>query len=303
MDWIERVGNLRQWTQNGERAPHKPLLMLYALGRFQRQPEQSLRYSDIEHDLRELLQDYGPTHRTSPSYPFHHLVSDGVWEVRTERGADSPGTGVRVLRESGARGRLVSGLRDALASDLALLGRLARLLLDVHFPPSLHSDIAAAVGLDLDLADGAPRATGPADARRRAVELRGKVLVAYEYRCAFCGFDGSIGRVPVGLEAAHVRWWAFLGPDELSNALCLCSLHHKLFDRGVLGLDAGRRITVSREFVGRSTAARTHVLDLVGRGLIGPQNGSARVASEHIRWHTSQVFRGEARVAEPISHG
>ncbi|MEU0281240.1 phosphorothioated DNA-binding restriction endonuclease [Streptomyces sp. NPDC088147] len=300
MDWIERVGNLRQWTQNGERAPHKPLLMLYALGRFQRQPEQSLRYSDIEHDLRELLQDYGPTHRTSPAYPFHHLVSDGVWEVRTEQGADSPGTGVRVLRESGAEGRLVPGLRDALGSDLALLGRLARLLLDVHFPPSLHSDIAASVGLDLDLADGAPRATGPADARRRAVELRGKVLVAYEYQCAFCGFDGALGRLPVGLEAAHVRWWAFLGPDTLSNALCLCSLHHKLFDRGVLGLDAGRRITVSREFVGRSAAARTHVLDLTGRGLIGPQNGSPRVASEYIQWHTAQVFRGEARVAEPV---
>ncbi|WSB33776.1 hypothetical protein OIE62_26805 [Streptomyces scopuliridis] len=45
------------------------------------------------------------------------------------------------------------------------------------------------------------------------------------------------------------------------------------------------------------------MLDLVGRGLIGPQNGSARVASEHIQWHTAQVFRGEARVAEPSSRG
>ncbi|RXS73136.1 restriction endonuclease [Streptomyces sp. TM32] len=300
MDWIERVGNLRQWAQNGARAPHKPLLMLYALGRFQRQPQRPMRYSEIEHDLSELLQDYGPTHRTSPSYPFHHLVSDGVWEVRTDGGAGSPGTGVRVLRESGAQGQLAAGLRGALSADPALLGQLAHLLLDRHFPPSLHPDIAAAVGLDLEPADGTRLAAGPVPGRRRAAELRRQVLIAYEYRCAFCGFDGSLGRVPVGLEAAHVRWWAFRGPDDLANCLCLCSLHHKLFDRGVLGLDSGRRITVSQEFVGQSRAARDHVLGLTGRALIGPQQGSARVSPAHITWHSAQVFRGEPRVPEGV---
>ncbi|MEU9124045.1 phosphorothioated DNA-binding restriction endonuclease [Streptomyces sp. NPDC048506] len=299
MDWIERVGKLRQWAQNGARAPHKPLLLLYALGRFQRHPEQPMRYSEVERELSELLQDYGPAHRTSPAYPFHHLANDGVWEVRTADGGASPGTGVRALRESGAQGRLVPGLRSALAADPALLGRLAHRLLDVHFPPSIHSDIAAAVGLDLEPAGETPLAAGPAQGRRRAVELRRQVLIAYEYRCAFCGFDGSLGRVPVGLEAAHVQWWAFKGPDDLANCLCLCSLHHKLFDRGVLGLDAGRRITVSREFVGHGTAARNQVLDLSGQSLVGPQNGSARIAPERIQWHTAQVFRGEPRIGEP----
>ncbi|MGH3310114.1 MAG: phosphorothioated DNA-binding restriction endonuclease, partial [Streptomyces sp.] len=208
MDWIERVRSLRQWTHNGERAPHKPLLMLYALGRFQRDPGQPLRYSDIEQDLKTLLQDYGPVHRTSPSYPFHHLVSDGVWEVHTDHGPASPGSGVRVLRESGATGRLVPGLRSALAADPELLGRLTHTLLDMHFPPSLHPDVVADVGLNLELAAGTMPPAGLTRDRRRAVETRKQVLVAYEYRCAFCGFDGSIGRVPVGLEAAHVRWWA-----------------------------------------------------------------------------------------------
>ncbi|MFI6287098.1 phosphorothioated DNA-binding restriction endonuclease [Streptomyces sp. NPDC051018] len=320
MDWIGRVGRLRQWAQNGQRAPHKPLLMLYALGRFQREPGRGLRFSEVERELQGLLQEYGPPRRTSAAYPFHHLVSDGVWEVRTERGAVSPGTGVRALRESGAEGRLAEGLREALADDPGLLGRMAHLLLDLHFPPSIHADIAAAVGLDLERgsgpgegwthaddiaraqgqARGQTRETGRVRARSRAGELRGEVLVAYEYRCAFCGFDGAIGRLPVGLEAAHVQWWAFDGPDELSNCLCLCSLHHKLFDRGVLGLDTGRRITVSREFVGRSASARSHVFSLIGQELIGPQNGSARVASEHVGWHTAQVFRGQARTPEPV---
>lgn len=301
MDWIKRVSTLRQWTSNGLRAPHKPLLMLYALGRFQQCQDQALRYSDIEQDMRELLQDYGPAHRTSPAYPFHHLTGDGVWVVRTDRGDGSPGTGVRALRESGAAGRLAPELRAALAEDPMLLGRLAHTLLEVHFPPSLHADITADVGLDLDSVDGAIRSHGTAGERRRTAELRRLVLVAYECRCAFCGFDGSIGRMPVGLDAAHVRWRAFQGADELANALCLCSLHHKLFDRGVLGLDVDRRITVSQEFVGRSTAARAHVLGLVGRTLRGPQHGSAPVDLDNVAWHTAQVFRGEARTARHAS--
>nr|WTB32658.1 HNH endonuclease [Streptomyces sp. NBC_00830] len=295
MDWTERVRDLRQWSQNGERAPHKPLLMLFALGRFQRDAGEPLRYTEIERELARLLRDYGPSRRTSPAYPFHHLVNDGVWEVRTHLGTGSPGTGIRTLRESGAAGRLAPGLRAALADDPGLLGRLAHLLLDAHFPPSLHAEIAADAGLDLEAPDGARTVPGIPRPRRRDAEMRERVLVAYEYRCAFCGYDGAIGRAPVGLEAAHVKWWAFRGPDEVSNALCLCSLHHKLFDKGVLGLDPARRVTVSREFTGQSMSARTQVIALAGQPVLGPQPGSAPVAAEHIGWHTSQVFRGEPR--------
>lgn len=299
MDWLERVRGLRQWSQKGERAPHKPLLLLYALGRYQQDSAAgaALPYSAIEEDLKRLLEDFGPNRKTSPAYPFHHLASDGVWEVSTEEGKGSPGAGVRALRASGARGSLAPELRAALARDPGLLGRMAHLLLDLHFPPSLHAEISAAVGLELAAADGAVGGQVDGDAgRRRDARMREAVLVAYEHRCAFCGFDGSLGRVPVGLESAHVRWWAYAGPDDLSNGLCLCSLHHKLFDLGALGLDRDRRILVSRHFIGRGGTARGQVLDLAGRPVLGPQRGSAQVAVEHITWHTSQVFRGEARV-------
>jgi putative restriction endonuclease len=121
------------------------------------------------------------------------------------------------------------------------------------------------------------------------------VLTAYEYQCAFCGYDGMIGTAPVGLEAAHVRWWALAGPDDVDNGLCLCSLHHKLFDKGVLGIGDGHRILVSQRFIGRSKAAREHVTALAGRPLIGPQPGIPLIAAAHRSWHTSQVFHGSPR--------
>ncbi|MGV9251609.1 phosphorothioated DNA-binding restriction endonuclease [Streptomyces sp. NPDC003697] len=294
MDWLERIAKLRQWTRNGTRAPHKPVLLLYALGRFQEDAEGDLRYTAVEQDLQRLLTEYGPPHRTTPAYPFHHLVGDGVWEVRTDRGPGSPGSGVRDLRETGATGRLAPDLRAALRREPQLLGRIARMLLDLHFPPSLHSELCEAVGLELEPAETERLSRGR---RQRDPRMRELVLTAYEYRCAFCGYDGRIGAVPVGLEAAHVRWWAFGGPDDIENGLCLCSLHHKLFDKGVLGVGDGHRVLVSQRFVGHSAAAREHVTALAGRPLVGPQPGALPVAAAHRDWHTRQVFHGEPRPA------
>lgn len=296
MDWLERTGKLRQWTRSGTRAPHKPLLLLYALGRFQEDADSELRYSAVEEDLQRLLTEYGPPNKTTPAYPFHHLVSDGVWEVRTDRGPGSPGSGLRDLRELGATGRLAPELRTALRQKPDLLHRIARSLLDQHFPPSLHSELCESVGLRLE-----PAETGRLSVTRRQRDrrMRELVLTAYEYQCAFCGYDGRIGAVPVGLEAAHVRWWAFHGPDDVDNGLCLCSLHHKLFDKGVLGIDDGHRILVSQRFVGHSPAAREQVIALADRPLVGPQPGARPVAADHRAWHTSQVFHGTPRPAVP----
>ncbi|WSU22895.1 hypothetical protein OG508_19305 [Streptomyces sp. NBC_01108] len=85
----------------------------------------------MEEDLQRLLAEYGPPNRTTPAYPFHHLVSDGVWEVRTDRGAGSPASGVRELRAAGAAGRLAPGLRAALRREPSLLGRMARVPLNL----------------------------------------------------------------------------------------------------------------------------------------------------------------------------
>ncbi|MFD9592646.1 phosphorothioated DNA-binding restriction endonuclease [Kitasatospora sp. NPDC059973] len=257
-----------------------------------------------EQELRRLLEEYGPSHPTTPAYPFHQLVSDGVWEVRADQGLGSPGSGVRVLRSSGATGRLAPELRTALRREPALMGRLARVLLDFHFPPSPHADLCEAVGLDLDPAEaadvtGSPGGRERAARRQRDRRMRELVLTAYEFQCAFCGYDGMLGAGTVGLEAAHVRWLSYDGPDEVDNGLGLCSLHHKLFDKGVLGLGEGRRILVSQRFVGRTEASRQHVLALAGRPVIGPQAGVPPVAGRHRQWHVEQVFRGEAR--EPLT--
>ncbi|RFS83278.1 restriction endonuclease [Actinomadura spongiicola] len=296
MEWVERVLNVRQYSRDGERAPHKPLLLLYALGRFRHEGPRAIEFSAAEEDLRRLLAEFGPPRTTSPGYPFHHLTNDdGLWEVRTADGGPSPGSAVGPLRSRGAAGRLHPGLAAALAGDSALLPRLVRALLEANFAPSLHADICQMVGLELE--DAELPAAVQEKLGRRDPAFRLEVLEAYEFCCAFCGYEGWLNGAPVGLDAAHVRWRTYDGPDRLDNGICLCALHHRLFDRGVVGLTGDRVITVSRKYVGRTAASGNLVLELVGRPARDPQTGLARVEPTHIEWHAQQVFRGPARAA------
>jgi len=294
--WIERVTSLNQWRRGGERAPHKPLLLLYALGRLKRTGSASMTFTDAEPDLSRLLEEFGPPRHTSPGYPFHHLTSDGLWVVHTRAGEGSPGPNLRDLR-AGAVGSLAPDFAADLEHDPRLLASVVRAILDASFPATLHSDILDAVGIDLEPAELAEVRVLGGSTRRRDPAFRERVLTAYEYRCAVCGYDGQLLREAVGIEAAHIRWWAAHGPDEVANALALCSLHHKLFDRGAIGLTPAHSVAVSSHFIGRSPAADSLVLSLVGQAVLDPQAGEQRPHVDHLAWHGREVFRAPARAA------
>ena len=294
MDWLDRIASVRRWEQNGYRAPHKPLLILYALGHHQRHGSRPIEYGEAEQHLSRLLKEFGPPRRTTPAYPFHHLATDGFWTVTTSEGEGSPAASPTALRRTNARGGLSPDLLRALDTEPGLLDRVARYLLDANFAPSLHGDIRMLAGLTLNADAHAGTAPRP-DGGRRDPGFRDEVLTAYEHRCAFCGFEGWIDGLTVGLEAAHVRWWALGGPDDTGNGLCLCSIHHRLFDRGVLGLTEDRAVTVSTRFVGRSAGADQLVHALAGRRAHDPQPGYAPVEPDHVAWHRREVFRGRPR--------
>ena len=121
----------------------------------------------------------------------------------------------------------VSGLRLASNASIGLVEAAAELLLDGHFPESMHDAIRERVGLRRETAGGAslvreePEADDAAVPRRpRDPDFRDAVLRAYERRCAVCDFDLRIADDLFGLEAAHIKWHAAGGPGaEWSRAL------------------------------------------------------------------------------------
>jgi putative restriction endonuclease len=300
MEWLEKVARMRRWTRGGERDPNRALLLLYALGQLYRSGYQALPFRELEEPFGELLAEFRPAKPVSPGYAFHQLAADGLWEVLTARGPGSPGPDAETLRAYDAAGRLAPRFAKELLADPAVFAETVRLVLELNFAPGLHLDLRTAVGLPLEPAVPAEVSRlleGMLPRSRPDVLLRQKVLVAYDCRCAFCGYEGWIGNSVVGLEAARLRWWAFGGHDDLSNALCLCTLHHQLLDRGVLGVSRSGSVLVSSHFVGLTEAAHTLVTALSGQRVLAPQVGFPPPHRTNIDWHIRQVFRGPARTS------
>jgi putative restriction endonuclease len=296
---LGQIAALRQATVAGRRVPHKPLLLLWLFGRFAATGSSIASYAEAEEPVSRLINEFGPAvaspsaARQRATMPFVHLERE-LWDLRDgqghEIGLDAPERR-GWLMDHDAIGRLRPEV-EQLLTDYRTLAAAARLLLDRHFTPVLSELICDAADLDLaDLDAAAPLGTPRPRRRARRSGFAEEVLRAYAYQCAMCGFDGALGRTPVGIEAAHVRWHSQDGPDDVANALALCALHHALLDLGVLGLTADHRISVSGLYVARSDAGRA-VDALAGRPLLTSRPGHAAVDLVYVNWHTVQVFKG-----------
>lgn len=284
------VTKINVWKRGDTRAPHKPLLLLLALGRCAVGKDRRIPFSQVEVDLGRLLREFGrPSSKVAPQYPFWRLQNDGLWVVdsdhpmQSRKGKDDPK--VTELRRANARGAFPEPIHDLLRRDPALVHEVAQAVLEEHFPESLWDELLSAVGLE--------RRTG-VDRRQRSADFRLEVLRAYQRRCAVCGFDLRVGDVLVGLEAAHIRWHCYQGPDEVSNGLSLCALHHKLFDKGAFTLGASLELVASQDLAGDEEALDRWVLRHHGAPIRPPQQDAYLPQPEYLAWHRREVFREPA---------
>lgn len=291
-DVLTRLANFRQYQKDGMRAPHKPLLVLLALGRFHDTGSSALPWSTAETELADLIAEFGPPSKAGrvqgAAYPFTRLRRDDIWVLD----AEVPDDNLTPLRDHGVTGRLEQQLEAALRVKPALVRLAARRLVESHFPMTVASDVLTAVGLDPDEVMASTSGGELIERRRRSSRWPQTILAAWDRQCAFCGYDGELGGTVVGIEAAHVQWFNLGGPDSEDNGVALCSLHHKLFDRGALGLDENHHIQVSGLYSARTDAAK-RVYDLHDRPLT-PRRGTALPSVQYISWHSSQVFKGRA---------
>ena len=162
-DILRRFQAFSVWERRGERAPHKPLLILYAIGKLLLGKER-LPYKEIEEDLRNLLKEFGPWRRNyRPQDPFWRLKNarnpeDRIWEIPNEheisegRRSDGTPTGDAIIADlqKHGLGGFLEPIADQLRSDVGLRFEVVGRLLGSHFPVTYHADIlqAGSVGFD-----------------------------------------------------------------------------------------------------------------------------------------------------------
>jgi putative restriction endonuclease len=306
---LDAFENIRRAQRAGVYAPHKPLLILLALARVQRGEPRMVEFAAIDALLKQLLAEFGPSSAAkSRHYPFWHLATDGhgaLWDLSGPRevlkrpAGATPSLGE--LREHHIKAGFPTDVDEALRHLPGLLQAVAARVLATYFPATLHLDIVATLGLDLDgaseLRDGAPALTDytNVERRRRDPGFRERVLRAYEYRCCVCGFDLRIGHTPAGLEAAHIQWHHVGGPDIEPNGLSLCALHHKLFDLGVFTVEpAEHRVVFSQHAISGARGMEGE-LQFHGCAIHAPQHADLLPAPAFLAWNTKNVFKTPAR--------
>jgi putative restriction endonuclease len=94
--------------------------------------------------------------------------------------------------------------------------------------------------------------------------FRRSVLASYGYKCSFCGLE-----VRSLLNASHIIPWKVsveLRADP-RNGFCLCALHDRAFDGGLMTVDADSRLLISKR-VKKANPVPLHrvgLLDLEGQ--------------------------------------
>ena len=75
----------------------------------------------------------------------------------------------------------------------------------------------------------------------RDTSFKDRVLVAYSNQCSFCGLQLKL------IDAAHIVPVEKDGNDMTSNGIALCALHHRAYDRKLLGFNTDYQILISQD--------------------------------------------------------
>ena len=187
-----------------------------------------------------------------------------------------------------------TGLSGASAADAALWAEFtanAEAIAAEAEATHARLDPAGAQADDADLSPPAGETDVLRTVRARRVQsfFRAAVVSSYEGRCAISGLAA-----PELLVASHIIPWSesVERRADPTNGVCLNALFDRAFDRGLITLDEGLRVVVSRrlkEAAGRA-GLECSLLEAEGRRIELPTRFPP--AKEAVEWHRERVFGG-----------
>lgn len=284
------LDSVRRWAAGGQRAPHKPLLLLMVIARMERGEPAEIVFADTEATFADTLRAFCPS-VSNPrlGYPFWRLRNDEVWTVTPDDFiVNSAGdVSVQELRRRHAVGRLRPDVQRQLAADPLQLRELVARLAEMVVGASQVQDLLDAVQMPWV----------PGRLHDRDPGFRRRIMALYDSSCAACGFNAQLGHMSIGVDAAHLWALSYGGCNDDSNGLALCAIHHRAFDLGAIGIDGQMRWAASEKLRGLvgSPAVAALFGKLPGAPLVANRHGgwpSAQAAA----WHWRNVFVGPALV-------
>ena len=142
---LGRFNGLNVWQRDGLRAPNKPLLILWALGRCLQGYPRLAPFQLVDAELRNLLIQFGPYRKViHTEFPFWYLQNDSVWEI-DRPGLFNPQPGRSPSKVEFRDYDIAGGLKEAdyeiMRKDPALVFQIADSIVSSHFPFTLQEQV------------------------------------------------------------------------------------------------------------------------------------------------------------------
>lgn len=212
---ISELEALRVARVGGQRAPHKPLLLLWLLRTFTKKRERFVTYAEAETPVGDLIRKYAPGAADAADLaanPFVHLERS-LWEVSESTGVAITNRTSRSgswLKARGARGQLRPEFAQLLNDPKTLLAAIEALL-EEYFTPEIAEGVRAELGLDLLFSASA------SPLRRSGPSVTKQIKPVQEEQ----GFRGQL-QLPPNYESLdydiRLRWQALMWMIQVSSA-------------------------------------------------------------------------------------
>ncbi|MBF1982360.1 phosphorothioated DNA-binding restriction endonuclease, partial [Enterobacter hormaechei] len=150
----QAIADITIWRKGEQRAPHKPLLLLYVLANYQHGHARLFDYgTEVHEQLLNLLERFGPQRKAHyPNMPFWRLKGDGFWDLQNTEFCSTTGSKqppVKELVEHNVAGGFDEEYFAILSKNKNLIGSLAQQILEAHFPESIQEELADEMGFDI----------------------------------------------------------------------------------------------------------------------------------------------------------
>ncbi|WP_440902499.1 hypothetical protein [Actinosynnema sp.] len=267
------VRGLNTHSAQGRPSLHKPLTLLWAIGRLVRHEPRLVTWPEFEREVGDLLVESG-ANRT-PQYPFWHLASTpDLWETHGL-------TGVPKASDTHARAGFPERTATALTRNRLLRAKITAYLARTYLGANARA-VLRRVGLGTaDLDRPATATTRVEQTALRSLLLDGRDAAP----CALCGADYPAR----SLVAAHVKFRTaceYVEALDLANvAMLACALGcDHLYEQGHLTVAPDGRVRVADTTY---PAVRARLAELDGRHVPAHTPESR----DYFEWHSTTVFK------------
>lgn len=260
--FIKKFGRLNRAVVQGERAPHKPVLLLAVIKQFEEARitnNQICITAELVADFKDYWHKLVSSDKFTANFslPFYHLQSDGSWYLQTK-------PGLQILKTSSNSIRSFSHLKQVVeyayldASLYALLldahnrEVLKQTLLNTYFPLHQHlgneNQLVSQIIQQILHEPPAVYKTKANSFDEEEVFIRSGVFKKeipkiYNYTCCISGLRIIAGGIQM-IDACHIVPFSESHDDTITNGLSLCPNLHRAFDRGLLSIDEDYRVVL-----------------------------------------------------------